>query len=335
MTALSAKYYDGTTSTGTDVTLELDEAGQLHVRGLATPRSCPLGEVTIAPRLGNTTRSITFSDGSKCETDDHVALAELERRAGSGRVYAVIHALESSGRYAFLAALLLVLVIAGGVKWGIPLLAERAATAMPPALAYDLGRGTLSALDKTVFKPSLLSEERRGELTKAFERLRAAHTELPLRLMFRRGVGPNAFALPDGSVVVTDELVALAEHDEEILSVLAHEIGHVHHRHGLRMALESSTVVLLVSTYFGDVTQLTTISAALPGVYAQAHYSRAHETEADTFALRHLERVGIPKKRFADILRSLQKAMGPEPKGGFQYLASHPPTDERIARFER
>lgn len=335
MTSLSAKYYDGDSSACTEVTLELDEAGELHVRGLATRRSHALKEVAIAPRLGDTTRSITFPDGSKCETDDHAALSELERRAGRGRGYAFIHALEASPRSALAAALLLVLVTVGAVKWGIPLLAERAAKAMPPALVYDLGRGTLSGLDGTVFKPSSLPDERKTELLQAFERISAAHAELPLRLLFRRGVGPNAFALPDGSVIVTDELVALAKHDEEILSVLAHEIGHVHHRHGLRMALEGSTVVLLVSTYFGDVTQLTTISAALPGIYAQAHYSRAHETEADSFALEHLEKTGIPKRRFADILRSLQKAAGGELKGGFQYLASHPPTDERIARFER
>ena len=100
------------------------------------------------------------------------------------------------------------------------------------------------------------------------------------------------------------------------------------------MALESSTVLLLVSTYFGDVTQLTTLSAALPSIYTQAHYSRAHETEADTFALEYLEKSGIPKRHFADIFRSLQKVTGPDPKHGLQYLSSHPPTDERIRRFE-
>jgi Zn-dependent protease with chaperone function len=330
-----AKYYDGASSTPTSVTLELDDGDRIHLHGLPEPRSYALGEIRVAPRLGDTTRSITFPDGAKCETDDHDALAELDRRSGKGRGYAFIHALESSWRSALAAAVTLVLLIVVSLKWGIPVLAERGAAAMPPALAYDLGKGTLAGLDRTLFEPSVLSDERQVQLEASFRRLSASYAELPLQLLFRRGVGPNAFALPDGSVVVTDELVALAKNDEEILSVLAHEVGHVHHRHGLRMALESSTVVLLVSTYFGDVTQLTTLSAALPGVYAQAHYSRAHEADADTFALLYLEKSGIPRKRFADILRSLQKAAGPELKGGFQYLSSHPPTAERIARFER
>ena len=116
---------------------------------------------------------------------------------------------------------------------------------------------------------------------------------------------------------------------------VVHVANLVSHRHSLRMALESSTVLLLVSTYLGDVTQLTTLSASLPTVYAQAHYSREHEAEADTFALHYLDETGISHRRFADILRSLQAASGPDPEHGLQYLASHPPTSERIQRFER
>jgi Zn-dependent protease with chaperone function len=157
---------------------------------------------------------------------------------------------------------------------------------------------------------------------------------LPLTLTFRRANMANAFALPDGTVVVTDELVALAKIDNEILSVLAHEIGHVHRRHALRMALESSTAVLLASAYLGDVSQLTTLSVALPTVYTQAHYSRTHETEADTFALETLKACAIPPENFAHILRALQKASGAEFEHGLQYLSSHPPTPERIRRFE-
>lgn len=49
-------------------------------------------------------------------------------------------------------------------------------------------------------------------------------------------IGANAFALPDGTLVVTDELVELAgDNDDEVLAVLAHELGHIHERHGLRL----------------------------------------------------------------------------------------------------
>lgn len=335
MTELAGVYFDGVSSQHWDVTVRLDEQRVLHVTGLPTPVAHPLAAVKVDARLGNTARALWFPDGAKCETHDHAALDELGRQQGKGRGGRLVHALESSGRAAFIAVVLLVALMGAGAKWGIPFAARRIAAAVPPALAYDLGRGTLQALDKIMLKPSGLTDEQKAPLEHEFKGMAAHYPDLPLRLTFRSGVGPNAFALPDGTVVATDELVKLAKNDQEVMAVLAHEIGHVHHRHSLRMALESSTVLLLVSTYLGDVTQLTTLSASLPGVYAQAHYSREHETEADTFALEYLDQTGIAHHYFADILRSLQKEVGADDQHGLQYLASHPPTTERIRRFEK
>jgi Zn-dependent protease with chaperone function len=246
-----------------------------------------------------------------------------------------VHKLESTWRAALFATVVLVGFVAVGVRWGIPLAAKQIAQAIPPGLAYDLGRGTLALLDQSMLKPTQLPTERQAQLTLGFDAMAEQYPELPLELHFRRGVGPNAFALPDGSVIVSDELVALAKDDQEIYSVLMHEIGHVHYRHALRMALESSTVFILVSTYLGDVTQLSTLSSTLPGIIAQSHYSRDHETEADSFALVYLDRSHIPRKHYANILRSLQASVGRDPDHGMQYLASHPPTAERIRRFEQ
>jgi Zn-dependent protease with chaperone function len=335
VSSVRATYYDGETAAARAVEVRLDEHGVLHVEGLAAPLAHPLASVVISPRLGSTVRSLRFPDGAKCESDDHAALAELEQRAGRGGSGRLLHRVESSWRYVLGATLLLVLLGAVGTKWGIPLLARRVADALPPALAYDLGRGTLEVLDRSLLKPSSLPEGDGDRLRDTFGHMAAHYPKLPLHLEFRRGIGPNAFALPNGTVIATDELVKVAKNDEEIMAVLAHEIGHVHHRHSLRMALESSTVVLLISTYLGDVTQLTTLSASLPSVYAQAHYSREHESEADTFALHYLDESGIPHRRFADILRTLQAESGADPEHGLQYIASHPPTSERIRRFER
>jgi Zn-dependent protease with chaperone function len=114
-----------------------------------------------------------------------------------------------------------------------------------------------------------------------------------------------------------------------------HEIGHLYHRHAIRMAIESSAMAVLIGAYVGDATQMTGIFATLPTVYTQAHYSRSHETEADTFALDYLKGHDIPTHHFADILSKLEQKAGPagaRPKA-LDYLSSHPSTAERIARF--
>jgi Zn-dependent protease with chaperone function len=335
MIAFPAKYYDGVVSDSVDVTVELDDANTLHVVGLPQPLEHPLASVRIAPRLGKTLRKITLPDGATCESPDDVVLDELLRRAGRGKGGAFVHKLESTWRAALFATAVLVGLVAIGGRWGIPWASKQIAQAIPPGLAYDLGRGTLAMLDRSMLKPTQLPGERQAQLAAGFAAIAEQYPKLPLELHFRRGVGPNAFALPDGSVIVSDELVALAKDDLEIYSVLMHEIGHVHHRHALRMALESSTVFILVSTYLGDVTQLSTLSSTLPGIIAQSHYSRDHETEADGFALVYLDRSHIPRKHYANILRALQASVGKDPDHGMQYLASHPPTAERIRRFEQ
>jgi predicted Zn-dependent protease len=57
--------------------------------------------------------------------------------------------------------------------------------------------------------------------------------------------------------------------------------------------------------------------------------------QADSFALEHMKRTGISPKHFVTILERLEAALGGGREGGFRYLASHPPTSERIHRFKR
>src|SRR5690606_1783605 len=111
--------------------------------------------------------------------------------------------------------------------------------------------------------------------------------------------------------------------------------GHVHERHALRMALENSFVALFAMAYLGDASQASAIAGSLPTIYANAHFSRSHETEADTFALDFLTRTHIPHHHFADILRRLHAELGGGGGGDgvLSYFASHPGLEERTARF--
>lgn len=334
MIRFSATYFDGESTRAHPVEVAVDEGDTVHVHGLATAVSAPLSALRIAPRLGNTVRSLAFPGGARAESDAHDALDALLARAGTSRGLGFVHTLESQWRWALAAAALLAVVLAGGVRWGIPLAAREIALRIPDALAYDLGKSTFALFDRTLFQPTRLTPARQAALRDGFAGMAQSYPGLPLRLHFRRGIGPNALALPDGSVIVTDELCELSEHDDEIFAVLAHEIGHVHHRHGLRAALEGSSVALLVSAYFGDVAQISTLTAALPAAYAQAHYSREHELEADAFAFEHLVRAGIEPRHFVRILTALTGEHPQRAGGHVTYLESHPPTAERVRRFE-
>jgi predicted Zn-dependent protease len=129
--------------------------------------------------------------------------------------------------------------------------------------------------------------------------------------------------------VITDQLVNMAQSPEEIMAVLAHEIGHVELRHALRQVLQDS-VVLAAATALSSAS-LNAKATGLPVTLAQARYSRDFETQADDYAFALLKRHGISPSRFADILERLENQRG-RGQAGATFLDSHPATPERIRR---
>lgn len=331
MIRFSGHYYDGHSSRQYEVLLHLDTKLVLHVKGIDPTRSYPLSEIEISPRLGDTVRSLAFADGSKCETTDNANVDEVEEWQGKGQSRRFVHRLESKWPYALIAMVVLIASLIAGYNWGIPVLAKKAAELIPDEVAYKIGQETLEYLD-IFLNPSELDESRRASIEEGFAGMAKNYPSLPLNLVFRSGMGPNAFALPDGTVLVTDELVELAENDLQVLAVLAHEIGHVHHRHILRTGLEGSALALIISTVIGDVASISLLSSGLPMMYLSAHYSREIEWEADTFALEYLQANDIETAHFADILELMQGDRG-RASGMFSYSSSHPPTQDRIERF--
>lgn len=337
MSELKASFYDGKTSEKKEVQIRFAYPGELRISGLETDLTYALSDVRIAPRVANTPRSIYLPDGAKCETLDNDAIDAVLKRHRSGRWQAFLHRLESRLAYVLLALVITVVSVWGLIEYGVPVLAKHVAHSLPTEVDEALGRQGLSALDRALFSPSGLVEQRQRELRALFGRVtRSVGDEHEFRLEFRKSkrIGANALALPSGIVVLTDELVLLAEHENELVAILAHEIGHVVHRHALRRLLQDSATVLIVASITGDVTSITALSATLPTLLIEAKYSRDFEREADQFALAYLRESDIKPKHFADILLRLEK----ERSGGsetFDYLSSHPATKERVGAFQR
>jgi Zn-dependent protease with chaperone function len=294
-------------------------------------RSYKRQSTVVGSRLGDTSRSLCFDDGAKVESKDN---DEIDRLATLwGQRASIVHRLESNWRVVVAAVVLIVAVAWSGFVWGVPWAARRIAMALPAEVVDKLGKGTLAALDKLMFSPSEVQETRQEELRQSFERLAANYRALPLTLNFRKMGIPNAFALPDGSVIVTDELIKLAKNNEEIMGVLAHEIGHVKHRHMLRMTLEASAVGLFSMVTFGDASSASALFAGLPSVYANAQYSQAKESEADEFAISYMQNLKLHPSALADILQRMSETLGESKTGVPKYFSSHPSTESRLQKL--
>ncbi len=314
--------------------MSFDDAAMVHIDTPGGPYLYPLAEVRVTPRVGNTPRCLYLPGGAKCEVADNDLVDEVLSRYGRGRMAHLIHALESRLVFAALSAVVVVALVWGLVTYGIPALAKHAAFALPEATDVALGSGTLKSLDKLVLHPSKLDEATRQRLGRRFDAMTAELSDAHhYQLVFRSGgaVGANAFALPSGIIVMTDELVHLAKNDDELVGVLAHEIGHVVNRHTLRYVLQDSGVALVVAAIAGDLVSVSALAAALPTALVRAKYSRAFETEADDYARGYLKAHGMSPAPLADLLARMQRRSGEG--GDLGYLSSHPATAERIRRL--
>jgi Zn-dependent protease with chaperone function len=325
---LQADYFDGRSTRVRVVSLSV--AGEdLHVAGEGVDFHMRFAEVKVDERLGRAPRNLRFKDGAFCEVRDLDALDSLLRSARfrDGRV----DRLQRNLQFVLFSCVACVLIVFAAYRWGLPWAAAEGAKHLPPALGKTLSAQTLKILDGAILSPSKLDPARQSALEAKFQALRLQEGGAPQSaLLFRRSpqLGANAFTLPDGTIIVLDDLVTVIGEDEQILAVLAHELGHVHGRHGLQLLLRSSAVGAFWTFYIGDIGSLL---AAAPAAVVEARYSQELEQQADDYGAALLRHNDLSPALLADALQKLAASHPGASKGG--YLASHPPTDERIRRI--
>jgi Zn-dependent protease with chaperone function len=337
MASSTATFYDGQSSKRHQVILTWDK-GEIIVSGEGIARSYAVSGLQIDDGLGKIKRTVRFPDGAVAETSDERFIDALQRSQGTGGFFKNVRRWEMSLPRAAAALLLTLLVCFGFIRYGLPFLATKAAFALPPATEKLMGSETLQLLDRAVFKPSKLPVERQKSLTRLFSTITSQQPEgREWRLEFRSSaeIGANAFALPSGIVVVTDDLVNLATSEDEIAGVMAHEVGHVNQRHALRHLLQNSATALLVATLTGDITSASSLAATMPTLLIDAKYSRDFEREADDAAVAYLKKKRVPVQVYAEMLGRLDAAHWKDrekTKSFGDLFQSHPETKERVQR---
>lgn len=324
---LAASYYDGRTARRHAVQLAA-YGDQLAVQGDGVKRIAARHQLQISERLGSAPRRIVFDDGAFCEVSDLERLEQLLEKLGHRD--SAVDRWQRSWAIAAACAAFVVASLLAGYFWGLPWTAARVAEHMPQVVVKSLSEQTLSWFEEDWLEPSKLEPQRIEALQRGFAALNTGRKAVPARVLFRSSpdMGPNAFALPDGTIVMLDELVKLATHDEQILGVLGHELGHVYHRHGLKMLVQSTLVGGFFAWWFGDLNSLV---AAAPTVLLQAEYSRGLEAEADAYAAVLLRAKGMRTARLAEMFELLAKDVGDSGESSWvDYLSSHPATRERI-----
>lgn len=143
----------------------------------------------------------------------------------------------------------------------------------------------------------------------------------------------NAFALPGGWVYVYTGLLRLAANEAELAGVIAHETGHVAARHSAEHLSTAIGIDLLLGLALGQSPGLAAGlgSEVLKGV-GFSQMSQRDEHEADQLGLRYMKRAGYDPGAMVTFLRKLDEQHKRRPSGLSQLFATHPLTEDRIAR---
>jgi predicted Zn-dependent protease len=151
----------------------------------------------------------------------------------------------------------------------------------------------------------------------------------------------NAFSMPGGYVFITRGLLALANNEAELASVIGHEIGHITANHSSQRQTRGVLAQLgagLVGMLLGNPN-----IANVAGVGAQLYlqkYSRDQEFEADQRGITYMARAGYDTRAAPAFLaqleawEQLQAKVSGHPMGDAAYnmLADHPRTADRVER---
>ncbi len=302
-----------------------------------------VANVSVSDRVGNIPRKMTLENHSIFETLDNNSvdnlLHKLRHKDGSSHF---IHILETRWQSITIAITLTITIVFSSVYWGLPWASEKLAYAIPVGMSEQISAGTFDVLNKYILDPSELPEARQQAIRKHFKKtlLTVQSEKFNYRLYFRQlGDMPNAFALPSGQIIVTDKLIEMADNQQEIDSVLLHEIGHVVHRHGLQQIIHNSFITIALTIMTGDATAVEEMMIALPVFLLESQYSRASESEADEYAFKHMIKLGIDPIYFAHMFEkmlSLEKDenlnSNEQPDEYSEFLSTHPASPRRIQR---
>jgi predicted Zn-dependent protease len=151
----------------------------------------------------------------------------------------------------------------------------------------------------------------------------------------------NAFAAPSGLIFFHSGLIGAMNSEDELVSVLAHEIGHIVKRHlasrvekGKYSSMASLGLALAALAFGGAATPALLSGALATGQSISLHFSRQHEEEADLLAYDWMKKLGRNPEGQAKMLESMRRIARYRSDMLPQYLLTHPNPEARLSYIE-
>lgn len=215
------------------------------------------------------------------------------------------------------------------VAFIVPALSGWLAPLVPSPVEQRLGRAVDNQVRVLFGDKICTNPEGAAAFAKLVEQLRVAGGfNAPLDAQILDSRISNAMALPGGKIYLMRGMIDDAQHADEIAGVLAHELGHVRNRDGLRRLIQTGTTSFLIGLLFGDVTGSGAVLMVARSMF-DASYSRENEIDADTFSIEVMQKLGRSPTAVGELLVRITKKR----EFGPTIFSSHPLSEDRLARM--
>lgn len=335
---VDAEYYDGVTPVPARGSLRLGPSGLFfepsHGSALETT-AVGFPDIIDVSLLNGQTRVtikgkspesinglITFFD-----TAAHARLKSLVSGSGTGALSRVSLFMKHGPAGKKIALALMVLPVIALVLYGALFESYRL---VPRSVDVRLGRLITGRITEE-YKP-LRNRKLEAVLERIKKRVAPKGSDRTYTILLLDHDIPNAFALPDGHIIILTGLIEASSSPEEIAGIMAHEISHVERRHGIRQLIRvlgmSYVLHMIIGAGFEELETAETISE-LSGLLLFLKYSRQFEREADEDGVRYLHQAKISCRGLIDLFHRLSSM--PEMPSAAEWFSTHPDMTERIA----
>ncbi|MFN3346025.1 MAG: M48 family metallopeptidase, partial [Chloroherpetonaceae bacterium] len=220
------------------------------------------------------------------------------------------------------------LLIWGSISFyinGIPVVTNYIVEQIPTSVDKEVGRDAR----REILTSSPIDEEKTQILTEFYSALGYDNTT---KVYVVKGREFNAFALPDNSIFVFDQVLREVKSYPELAALLGHEYAHIKNRHGMKSLAHAVSRELLTAMLTGSDRSNTLISNS--NKLLTLKNSRELENEADKGGLELLIQNRIDANGMAQMLKRIEKLGQKSGKNIPTYLSTHPDIEDRIETIE-
>ncbi|USD32216.1 MULTISPECIES: M48 family metallopeptidase [Vibrio] len=306
--------------------LDVTQANALSLRVEGQIISCDQQYAEISVPVGNLPVRFKFPDGWVFVVERTTEVSHwLERNRRSS----AIDKMEANWFAWLLSAVVCIGVVLGSYFYVLPWTSDKVANAIPDYVAVALGDKVLESFDNSWQESELSQQEQQAIRQRVAQHVTQLEAlPYPIEVVFRSSeLGANAFALPGGKIVLLDDLVTLAENEQQLDSIILHELGHVHHRHMMKRLVHSSLLSVGVALLTGESSGVVDNLAGVGVFFLSNGHSREAEIEADVYAIQAMQAIygsSAPMAEMFELFRQQGELEIPE------WMSTHPDFKQRI-----